>query len=108
IPLEFRAPDIFLDGISEEPIVVMTHLDSVVELPQGATVLRSTQQDPHAAIRFSETTWGVQFHPEMNAETVGYYLEERRDDISSEGLDVDAILSGRRASPYGTRLLERF
>ena len=106
--LNFRAPDVFLDGVPEEPCVVMTHLDSVVVLPSGATVLRSTPLEPNAAIRFSETTWGVQFHPEMNAETVGYYLEARRLDIAAEGHDVDALLAARRTSSFGTRLLERF
>lgn len=108
VALEFQAPDLLLDGIVEQPNVVMTHLDSVIELPPGSTVLRSTLQDPNAAIRFSATTWGVQFHPEMNAETVGYYLEERRADITSEGQDVDAILAARRESLFGKRLLERF
>lgn len=100
--------DPLLAGIASPPIVVMTHLDSVLTLPHGTEVLGTTELEKHAALRFSETTWGVQFHPEMNAETIGFYLEARRADIEAEGLSVDTLLTNRRPSDYGTRLLQRF
>ncbi len=108
VSLERLEEDPLFGGIKEEPWIVMTHLDSVVEVPSGATVLQRTVLDPHAAIRFSASTWGVQYHPEMDAEIVGYYLEARREEILSEGLDVDDILSQRRESAYGQTLLRRF
>ena len=106
--LEFHAKDPLLDGLSAEPHVVMTHLDSVIDVPSQAMVIASTSLEKNAAIRFSERTWGVQFHPEMDAEIVGYYLTERRDTILAEGIDVDAILSARRDSLYGRQLLRKF
>jgi GMP synthase (glutamine-hydrolysing) len=108
VPLTFCATDALLDAPSAEPTIVMTHLDSVLELPPGATVLRRTELDPHAALRFSDTTWGVQFHPEMDADIVGHYLRARRADIQAEGLEVDQILESRKASAYGTQLLRAF
>lgn len=108
VPLQRAEEDPLLDGIQAPPNVVMTHLDSVLRAPSDATVVATTQMEPHAALRFSETTWGVQFHPEMDAEVIGHYVEARRDAIEQEGLLPDEILSGRMDSRYGTQLLQRF
>src|SRR5690606_36372204 len=102
------AEDPLFGGIEAEPHIVMTHLDSVVEKPPGAEVLAKSDLDPHAALRYSDVTWSVQYHPEMDAEIVGYYLEDRRSDIEAEGLDVDALLARRRDSTYGAQLMKRF
>lgn len=106
--LSFHAKDPLLDGLFAEPHVVMTHLDSVIELPSQAVAVASTALEKNAALRFSERTWGVQFHPEMDAEIVGYYLTERREMIMAEGIDVDQVLSTRRESQYGQQLLRKF
>lgn len=108
VRLERRGTDPLFDQLKSEPVVVMTHLDSVVRAPDEAEVLGSTALDRHAILRFSKTTWGVQFHPEMDAEIVGDYLSARRADIESEGLDVDQILFDRRDSPFGSELLNAF
>lgn len=108
VPLTIRTEDYLLDIPEHEPTIVMTHLDSVVKLPPGSEVLCATELDPHAGLRFSNTTWGVQFHPEMDEEIVGYYLTERRADIEREGLNVDQILAARRKSAFGGQILRRF
>jgi GMP synthase (glutamine-hydrolysing) len=100
--------DPLFDGIKAEAHVVMTHLDSVVEVPKGAVVLASTALDPYAALRFTNKVWSVQYHPEMDAEIVGHYLEARQQQIRAEGLDYDALRAARRESPYGRQILERF
>ncbi len=86
----------------------VSHLDSIVELPPDATVLAQTELEPHALVRFSETTWGVQFHPEMDAKIVAEYLLERRAAIESEGIDVEARLAGLGDAPAGRRVLPNF
>lgn len=108
VDLEVHTQDRLLDGITAPPIVVMTHLDSIVTIAQSTTLLGSTGLDRHAALRFSETTWGVQFHPEMDEEVVGHYIEDRRAEIEAEGLNPDRILRQRRPSEYGKQLLSRF
>lgn len=108
VPLEVVSDDPLFSGIREEPWVVASHRDSVVEAPRAAGVLQRTALEKHAALRFSENTWGVQYHPEMDAEIVGYYLEDRRRDVTSEGLDVDSLLRERRDTGYGRALLRRF
>lgn len=108
IALEKVADDPLLDALEAEPIIVMTHLDSVVAIPEGTTILRTTALEPHAALRFNDVTWGVQFHPEMDAEIIGYYLEARREQIEAEGIDVDALLQARKDSAFGAQLLAQF
>lgn len=88
--------------------VQMSHLDSVTRLPPGAEVLGSTALEPYAAVRFSEWAWGVQFHPEMDAEIVRHYLAARAAALLVEGLDAPALVAATRESSYGSRLLEQF
>ncbi len=107
-PLTFHADDPLLGGLGQAPVVAMTHLDSVVVRPPQAQLVASTALDAHAALRFSSTTWGVQFHPEMDAEIVGHYLSDRREQIQAEGIDVEAVRASLRESPYGGWLLRRF
>jgi GMP synthase (glutamine-hydrolysing) len=108
VALSLEKNDPLLSALTAPPIVVMTHLDSVVELGPETEVLATTKLERHAALRFGETTWGVQFHPEMDDEIVGYYLADRRQQIESEGIDVGGLLENRQKSEFGTQLLARF
>ncbi len=85
-----------------------THVDSVVELPTGAEVFASTDKEPHALVRFSEAAWGVQFHPEMDADIVREYVLARRDAIETEGMVVDALLDSLQDALAGRRVLSNF
>ncbi len=85
-----------------------THLDSVVELPQGAEVFASTVLEPNAVVRFARRAWGVQFHPEMDADIVREYVLARRDTIEEEGVSVDALLGGLEDALAGRRVLQNF
>ncbi len=110
--LNFQADDPLLDAaarhVPDTSSVVMTHLDPVLEVPAGTEVLASTDLEPHAALRFGPTCWGVQFHPEMDAEIIGYYLKERKAAIENEGLNAENIIQNRRDSAFGASLLEEF
>jgi GMP synthase (glutamine-hydrolysing) len=54
------------DGVSGEQTVWMSHRDSVVEPPQGATVTAGSDSTPIAAFEDRERKlYGVQFHPEV-------------------------------------------
>jgi GMP synthase (glutamine-hydrolysing) len=85
-----------------------THVDSVVRLPPDATVLAKTELEPHAAVRFNESTWGVQFHPELDADIMRAFLEERRELITNEGLDAARLLADVDDAPAGASTLDRF
>ena len=85
-----------------------THVDTIGRLPAGARVLARTEKEPHAVVRFSETTWGVQFHPEMDRSIVGDYLEVRAALLSSEGLDARALSERATDAAAGASTLVRF
>ena len=85
-----------------------THVEAVLELPAGARLLASSPGDPHQAFAVGDHAWGVQFHPEFDADVVRAYLEARRDAVRAEGLDPDALLRGASDSPHGAALLRRF
>jgi GMP synthase (glutamine-hydrolysing) len=96
-------------GPLDSPLrVQVTHLESVLELPAGARVLASNAADPHQAFAWGERVWGVQFHPEFDAEVMRAYLEERRSLLRAEGIDPGPLERGVSESPHGGRLLRRF
>jgi len=85
-----------------------THLDSVVALPPTARVLAKTALEPHAAVKFTETSWGVQFHPEIDGEVMRFYIEGRRRAIDAEGLDATSLYAAATDAPVGAAVVPRF
>jgi GMP synthase (glutamine-hydrolysing) len=88
--------------------VNQTHRDVVARPPSGARVLGRTALDDHAALRFADAAWGVQFHPEMDATVVRFYVEGRKSQIAEEGIDVVALLDRIEEGEAGRVVLERF
>ena len=78
------------------------------QLPAAAGRLAESDADPHHAFRCGERAWGVQFHPEFDADVIAAYLAARREIIREEGLDPEALERGVRESPEGPPLLARF
>jgi GMP synthase (glutamine-hydrolysing) len=106
-----------VEGASEDPLfgslpasllVQATHVESVLELPPGARHLAWSERDPHQAFALGARAWGVQFHPEFDAEVIRAYLNSRREVLRGEGLDPDALLRGVSESGHGRALLRRF
>jgi len=99
--------DPLFEGLAREIIVNMTHVDTVAELPPGATVLAETPLESHAAFRVG-SAWGVQFHPEIDGEVMRGYLLARRSVIEQEGLPHAQLLAETTDTPEATRVLQRF
>lgn len=94
-------------GATEGAFVAnMSHRDSVTRLPPGARVLARTDLEPHAAVRFAELAWGVQFHPEFDGDVMRGYIEARRDTLRNEGLDPDGLAA--LDAPDAARVLATF
>ncbi len=111
VALELHAAarqDALLGGLPAQLKVQATHVESVLELPPGARLLASSAIDPHQAFACAERAWGVQFHPEFDAEVVRTYLEVRREEIRGEGIDPESLERAIEESCHGTRLLRRF
>jgi len=85
-----------------------THVESVLELPPDARLLAASRGDPHQAFSVGSRAWGVQFHPEFDAEVIRGYLEARSEILRREGLDAEALLAAVRDADHGRALLRRF
>jgi GMP synthase (glutamine-hydrolysing) len=85
-----------------------THIEAVLELPAGARRLASSDADPNQAFAVGERAWGVQFHPEFDADVVRSYLTARRELLLGEGFDPEALGRAASDSPHGGALLRRF
>ncbi len=108
IQIERTAPDPIFEGLPNRFTAHATHVDSVVRLPPGATAFARSSLEDHQAIRFSETCYGVQFHPEMDAEVMRAYVETRREILASEGFHVDRMLAEIHDVDVGRVTLRNF
>ncbi|MCB1225361.1 MAG: glutamine-hydrolyzing GMP synthase [Verrucomicrobiales bacterium] len=53
------------EGISHESRIWMSHSDTVADLPEGTEVIATNEDAVPVALRFGESCWGIQFHPEV-------------------------------------------
>jgi len=85
-----------------------THYQSVQYLPQSAEILSADSSGVIDAIRFAPKSWGVQFHPEFDSKIMKMYIESKKDNLISEGYNIDELLSNTNIKDYGEQLLKRF
>lgn len=95
-------------GLSRELVVNATHVDTVHTLPAGARLLLTTDLDRHAAFAYRHHVWGVQFHPEIDAEIMRGYLDAREHILRSEGFDPAALRSACTDTPNGLQVIRNF
>lgn len=86
----------------------LSHMQSVLRLPDGATVLARSAGDPCQAFRWGAAAWGVQFHPEFSATHMRGYIQARKVALQREGFDPRAMLAAVGAAPEARRVLRRF
>lgn len=82
--------------------VQATHEDMVVQASAAMTVLATNAQCEVQAFSVGPRTWGVQFHPEMDAASIRYCIESK--DTRPE--DREGAVA--RETEFGARLLRRF
>ncbi len=100
-----------LAGLRAQELVVHWHGDTY-ELPPGAVHLASTPVCRHQAFRLGQRQFGLQFHPELERETIAVWVREDADYVrAANGPDGGArILADtdrhyRAARPAWDRLL---
>jgi GMP synthase (glutamine-hydrolysing) len=108
VTIERTADAPIFDAVPERFEAQVTHVDSVVRLPPGAVALARSEREDYHAIRFAERCYGVQFHPEMDADVMRGYVETRREVLAAEGFGVDAMLAGIHDVDAGRRTLKNF
>jgi len=106
--LDAALDDPLFQGLPRRFPAQLTHRQSVLRLPEGATLLARNDFEAHQAFRVGPCAWGVQFHPEFSDEVMRAYLEVQAPDLRKEGLDADALLAGVSSAPEASSLLERF
>ena len=100
--------DALLAGFGGSLRAHTTHAEAVLELPDAAARLGWSKGDPNTAFCFGTAAWGVQFHPEFDAHVMRRYIEERRELLIAEEIDVGDRLGAVEECPDATAVLRRF
>jgi GMP synthase (glutamine-hydrolysing) len=91
------------------------HDDVVTEVPAGAVVLARAEGVEVQAARFAPSVWGVQHHPEVDADLIRPWAVSDRELHAAQGLDTDGVLAEIDAArdeleaawrPLATRFVE--
>jgi len=86
----------------------VTHSQTAVKIPANARLLARNEFEPHHAFVLGENIWGVQFHPEFNADIIKLYIKEQERGLLEEGYNLDLINNSVQEHDYGKILLKRF
>lgn len=86
----------------------LTHEQSVLRPPAGATVLAASAHDPHQILRYGPRALSVQFHPEFTAALMDACLARRQDFLAAEGHDVAALRAALAPTPHALGILRAF
>jgi GMP synthase (glutamine-hydrolysing) len=84
------------------------HTQSVIRLPERAVRLASNAWDGNQAFRMARVAWGVQFHPEFDADIMREYITSYHAALAAEGQDTERLLGTIADTPQATQLLRRF
>jgi len=88
--------------------VQSSHYQSVLKLPPKATLLAFSEKDPHSAICYGPCVWGVQFHPEYDADIATAYMHEFSGLIEKSNEDVTSLLGNCKDTITGRLILRQF
>jgi GMP synthase (glutamine-hydrolysing) len=102
------AADPLFAGLPTPMPAQVTHLQSVLQVPAGATVLARSGQDATHAFRWGEAVWGLQFHPEFSTTHMRGYIRARSDALAREGRCGKRLAREVSAAPHARWVLRRF
>ncbi|MEH0835316.1 glutamine amidotransferase [Pectobacterium cacticida] len=86
----------------------LTHQQSVLEAPEGAQVLASSQMDGCQIIRYSDKVLTVQFHPEFNANIMCACLRHNATALRQDGYDVEQMMTIPQEPVWARKILLDF
>ena len=106
--LEASMSDPLLGHLPLQYLSQASHSESVLELPPNAQRLATSPLDDNFAIRFSENTWGVQYHPEFSGPIMAKYINYRSAALREEGLNPEELLANVSETGLAFSVLRKF
>jgi GMP synthase (glutamine-hydrolysing) len=100
--------DPLFSNLNSPLTVQFAHHQSVMSLPHNAVVLGSTEKDPHSIIRIGRCNWGVQFHPEYDAEISNACIKSYNDRIETGEVTGTRLPLNAREAESGKEILRLF
>jgi GMP synthase (glutamine-hydrolysing) len=100
--------DELLGGLESPLKVHATHTQTVLRLPGKARRLACSERDENQAFAVGDCAWGVQFHPEYDAEVVKKYIRHYGKMLRRLGQDPDELTVRSIDTFYGDTILKRF
>ncbi|TCC37942.1 type 1 glutamine amidotransferase [Kribbella speibonae] len=88
--LPAAADDVLLAGLPSTVRAVESHQDQITRLPSDAVLLMSSERCTNQMLRLGHQSWGVQFHPEVEAERVRRWSPDR---LQALGFDRDTVVA---------------
>lgn len=88
------AGDLLFDPLPETFSAIEHRVDMITELPPGAAWLASSEACPIQGFRVGRCAWGVQFHPEVDADGVASWSQ---DGLRRGGFDPVEVVRRARA-----------
>ncbi len=86
----------------------VSHSQTVLSLPPGATRLAYSALDANQVFVCGGRVWGLQFHPEFDADIMRAYVQYSRDKLIMEKKDPDKIMMKCTETPESSSILRRF
>jgi GMP synthase (glutamine-hydrolysing) len=112
-PTEDAAGDPVLGHMTAPTGVYQWHHD-LIELPPGALRLASSPLAENQAFRADGAdAWGIQFHPEVDAQLWETWISRHPEEVREAGVDVDELRANVRRGiakslPFQVRLFDAF
>lgn len=108
--------DPLFEGLAPHFLAQTTHEDHVERVPAGATLLATNAHSTVQALAFGPHVRGVQFHPELEPESMRVLIESRADGLEAAapslglqpGERVPRLLAGIQPTRSGRRILQNF
>ena len=99
--------DLLLKDFFPSILAQVSHVQSVIELPENAVVLASSEQEPFHAFRIGQNIWGLQFHPEFDAKIIRKIIVSKAEKYPGR-IDVEKLFSEVEETPQSYALLHKF
>lgn len=100
--------DLLFAGVAPRFQIQTTHTDVGPAVPAGSTLLARNAHALVQALSFGRRARGVQFHPELDAETMRALIHARAEVLRWEGLDPVALEAAVQPTEGGPQLLRNF